>query len=177
VKISLPVRSELITDKEIKKNWYDYLESIYNKIIGYYDSSLNATIYKDTATSGNVGGTETSISNFKIKQTKLNSNEVIEIFVGGTYASNGNNKTTKLKINSTTFYTDTVATSGGSWQIRAKIINLGSTQKIFIDNGGTSTYTTTSIDSSTTDFDIILTLQGVATDDIIKQYFEIRFDK
>ena len=175
MKINIPDTEVLITKEKVQKNWYDFFDDVYNKIIGYFDSSLNATLYKGTTQSGNVGGTETSIDNFKIRQIKLNSNEVIEIYAGGTRASNGNNKTIRLKINSTTIYTNTVATSGGSWQVRAKIINLGSSQKIFIDNGGTSTYTTTAL--SSVDFDLILTLQGVASDDIVKEYFEVSFNK
>jgi hypothetical protein len=177
MKINIPDTEVKITEKTVEKNWYDFFDDVYNKIIGYFDSSLNATLYKGTTQSGNIDGTETSIDNFKIRQTNLTANEIIEIFAGGTRASNGNNKTIRLKINSTTYYTNTVATSGESWQVRVKIINLGASQKIFIENGGISTYTTTSIDTSTTDFDLILTLQGVATNDIVKEYYEVKFDK
>lgn len=176
MKISLPIRNEPITKEQVEKNWYDFFDGIYNKVIGYFDSFLTATVYQDTEQEGNVDGTETSVSSFKIRQTKLNANEVIEVFVGGTYASNGNNKTIRLKINASTYYTKTVSTSGGAWQISVKIVNLGTTQKIFINNGA-YIYTTTSIDTSTTDFDLILTLQGVASNDIVKEYYEIKFGK
>ena len=177
MKTNLPVIEEnIVVGKTTEKNWYDFFTDIYNKTIGYFDSSLLATLHKDTAEEGNVDGTETDIDSFIIKHANLTSNEVIDIILFGTYAGNGNNKTIRLKINSSTYYTKTVSTSGGSWIVKAKIINLGTSQKIIIDNGS-YIYTTTSIDTSTTDFNLILTLQGVATDDIIKEYLEIRFDK
>jgi len=172
----VPERRVLITEKEVSKSWYDYFNKVYNRIIGYFDGSLTATIYKETTQEGNVDASETAIDNFRIRTDRLSQNEVIDIFVGGTRAANGNNKTIRLKINATTFYTNTVATNGGSWQVRARIINLGASQKIFIENGGTSTYTTTAIDTSTTDMDIIFTLQGAASDDIVDEYFEVKYN-
>jgi hypothetical protein len=176
VKIRLPEHSSPITQERTNKVWYNFFNNAYIRLIGYFDATLKATLLKDTDTEGNVLATETSISNYLIKQTNLNGNEVIDIFVGGTFATNGNNKTLRLKLNATTIYTNTVATNGGSWQVHAKVINLGASQKNFIENGGTSTYLTSAIDTSTTNIDIILTLQGAASDDIVKEYFQIDYN-
>ena len=176
MRISIPASTENITKEVPVVVWYNFFYNTYKKVIGYFDSTLSATVLKSTSTEGNVLAAETAITNFLIQAGDLNINEVIDIFIGGTFAANGNNKTLKLKLNATTYYTSTVATNGGSWSVQAKIINLGASQKIFIKNGATTTYLTTAIDTSTTNIDFIATLQGTATNDLVKTYLEINYN-
>jgi len=177
MKILIPNINETITDKSVRQSWYEFFQNIFRRLLGNFDGSLSLTLHKSTETSGNISSSETSVDSFSIRQEAFRekNTEVIDIFIFGQYASNNNSKTKKVKLNGNIIFSQTNNQNGGCWKVICKIVNLGTSQKIFTFNGDDSC-ATTSIDTSLDGFDIELTLEGSSTDDLVKEYFEVGFN-
>ena len=128
---------------------------------------------------GNVGAAETDLVTSTINFGTLNRTSAsILIFACGQTAANGNNKTLKLKLGSTTLLTSgALASNDVDWTLQAEIVFNGGAAQIawgqFIRNGASPIV---NVATATEDFATNLTLkitgQGSATDDIAVYYWK-----
>lgn len=133
---------------------------------------------KDTTGVGNVGSGEDDLISYSIPANTVSSDgQSLEITAFGTMAANGNNKTLKLYIGSTTLYdSGALAVNNGNWCINSTIIRTGSSSQkcitTLISNNSTLPHSSTYI-SGTEDFTGAITLKctGEATndDDIVQE--------
>lgn len=134
-------------------------------------------IYTLTGPVGNVGSAETDIMSTTINQgtmTQLGSS--ILILAAGKTAANGNNKTLKLVLGSTTLFTSgALALNNVDWTFRGEVVFSGGSSQIvygeFVRNGGNPVVVTgTASESWATNLTLKFTGTGTASDDISVYY-------
>jgi hypothetical protein len=141
----------------------------------------------DTTQTGNVGTGEDTLQTFTIPAGMLKDNgDAIRLLVVGTFANNSNARTLKVKFGSATILQRSSTNGSGAaipWQVEATIIRTAATtQKIVIryicwgDLSATENLTyTTGAQDLTAAVAVTVTGEGTATDDIVKQMFQLEF--
>ncbi len=142
--------------------------------------NLGGRLITNNTAVGNVTSGEDALITYSLKKNTLhNDGDVIEIVAYGTTAANGNNKTIKLVLGSTTlFTTGVVAFNNKSWCIKATLTRTGAaTQQIIATfQGDLALLTTTAtFTAGTEDLTTNLTIKctgtsgSSTTDDVIQK--------
>jgi hypothetical protein len=138
----------------------------------------------ETTTVGNVTTGEDQLFSYTVPASTLSADgNSLHVRFAGTVASNGNTKTLKAKFGATTFATGIVTGSAitTSWTFDCYIIRTGATtQKCNCmlntpDAEGISYYATAGETLSGT-VSLVLTGEGTATNDIVKQIAKVKFE-
>lgn len=180
-KALLPSTQEAATYKDFFTfEWFTFFSQLFSRIGGNKDYSLGGLLATDTNAVGNVTGGEDNLITYSLQKNTLGANnDVLEIIAYGTTAANGNNKTIKLILGSTTlFSTGAVAFNNKDWCLRSTIIRTGAAaqQAITTFNGDFSLITNvTDFITSTEDLTTALTIKctgtsgSSTTDDVIQK--------
>ncbi len=163
-----------------KSAWARYMFELWSRIGGGDLYNLGGRLITDNTAIGNITSGEDNLITFTLQKNTLhNDGDVIEIIAYGTTATNGNNKTIKLIIGSTTlFSTGVLAFNNKSWCMRSTITRTSSAtqQAITTFSGDLSLLTTTAtFVSGTEDFttNLIIKCTGTSgsstTDDVIQK--------
>lgn len=128
---------------------------------------------------GNVSNTETTMASFQLNFNTLTEiGQSIMITACGKTAANGNNKTFKLKLGSTTLFdSGALALNDKDWTFRGEIIGNGSASQIFYgefcSNGSSPVVvTTTGSEDLGTNLTVAFTGTGTTTGDIQQYYYK-----
>lgn len=172
-KVNLPHASEPVLDNnKFGSTWNRFMHDTWLRIGGGEQYSLGGSLSTNTTSVGNVGVGEDNMITYSLeKNTLKNVGDTIEIVAYGTTAANGNNKTIKLVIGTTTlFTTGAVAFNNKDWCIKSVLTRTGTTSQRAITTfqgdfsliTNTATYVT-----GTEDFRTALTIKctGTATSD------------
>lgn len=147
--------------------------------------ALSGTLFLDTTQTGNIGTGEDTLQSSTLPAGILKDNgDSIRLLVVGTFANNGNARTLKLKFGSATILQRSSTNGTGAaipWQIEATIIRTGAaTQKLVVsyicwgDLAGFESLTyTTATQDLTAAVTLAVTGDATATDDIVKQMFQV----
>jgi hypothetical protein len=163
-----------------KSSWARYMNELFLRVGGGDLYNLGGRLTTDNTALGNVGGGEDDLIAYTLpKNTFHNDGDILEITAYGITAANGNNKTIKLILGSTTlFSTGAVAFNNKSWCLRAEITRTGSTAQQIITTfqGDFALLTNTAtFVAGAEDFTTALTIKctgtsgSSATDDIIQK--------
>ncbi len=142
--------------------------------------SLGGQLYSSMTPVGNITSDEDTLITYTLpKNTLHNDTDVLEIVVFGITAANGNDKTIKLILGSTTlFSTGVVAFNNKPWCIRAEVTRTGAATQVSIAtfNGdfalltNTATYVAGTEDFTT---NLVIKCTGTSgsstTDDVIQK--------
>ncbi len=163
-----------------RSTWARYMSELSLRIGGSDLYNLGGRLTTDNTAIGNITSGEDNLITYSLKKNTLhNDGDVLEIVVYGTTAANGNDKTIKLILGSTTlFTTGALAFNNKTWCIRSVITRTGNAtqQAITTFNGDLSLITTTAIfTAGTEDLTTTLTIKctgtsgSSTTDDIIQK--------
>lgn len=149
-KANLPsVNNEPVVNEAglFKAAWARYMFELWTRVGGSDLYSLGGQLHSDMNAVGNIIGGEDDLIKYTLsKNTLHNDSDVLEIVAFGTTAANGNNKTIKLILGSTTlFSTGVVAFNNKPWCIRAEITRTAAATQVSIAtfNGDFSLLTNT----------------------------------
>ncbi len=122
-----------------KGAWARYMHELWARIGGGDLYNLGGLLVSNTTAVGNITSGEDNLITYSLKKNTLhNEGDVLEITAYGTTAANGNNKTIKLILGSTTLFTTGVlAFNNKAWCIRSTITQITSvTQSIVTEFQG-----------------------------------------
>lgn len=110
-------------------SWARYMHELWARIGGGDLYNLGGLLVSNTTAVGNITGGEDNLITYSLaKNTMHNNGDALEVTAYGTTAANGNNKTIKLVLGSTTlFTTGAVAFNNKDWCLRATITQITST--------------------------------------------------
>lgn len=176
----------VVNEKGIfSSSWARYMNDLFLRIGGSDLYNLGGRLVTNSTAVGNVLGGEDNLITYSLPKNALhNDGDILEIVAFGTTAANGNNKTIKLKLGSTTLFdTGAVAFNNKSWCLRAEIIRTGSaTQQIITTfHGDFALLTNTAIfTAGTENLTTALTIKctgtsgSSTTDDVIQKGLTIK---
>lgn len=181
------VGSEPVVNEQgiFKSSWARYMHELFLRVGGGDLYNLGGRLTTDNTAIGNTLGGEDNLITYSLPKNALhNDGDTLEIIAYGITAANGNNKTIKLVLGSTTlFSTGAVAFNNKSWCIRAEITRIGAaTQQIistFHGDFGLLTNTATFV-AGTEDLTTVLAIKctgtsgSSTTDDIIQKGLTIK---
>jgi hypothetical protein len=157
--LTFPTQKEtVLNENRFIKSWFIFLETIYKLCGEGRNVFLGGILNVNTTNTSNATG-ETDLISYTLEKNTLKYNkEFLEIKAFGTFAANGNSKTIKLYLGTTEIYTTTTSQNGGSFCINSTIVRISSaTQRIITEFAGSSSYTTSTEDLTTS---LILKLTG-----------------
>lgn len=176
------VGNEPVVDEKgiFRSTWARYMAELSLRIGGSDLYNLGGRLVTNNTAVGNVTSGEDALITYSLKKNTLhNDGDVIEIAAYGTTAANGNNKTIKLILGSTTlFSTGVLAFNNKAWCIKAIITRTGAaTQQIIATFSGDLSLITNvaTFTAGTEDLTTNLTIKctgtsgSSTTDDIIQK--------
>lgn len=147
------------------------------------DGTLALAPYRmvvQTGPVGCVGSTETDLMSTSIDQgTMTLTGQTLLILAAGTTNANGNNKTFKLKLGSTTLFTSgAIALNNKDWYFQGQVIYNGGSAQLswgqFTSNGSASVVDVNSgSEAWATNLTLKITGTGGATDDIAATFWQV----
>lgn len=130
--------------------------------------------------SSSSGSGETTIASYTVDVgTLAKNNSSMLIFACGQTAANGNNKTLKLKLGSTTLFTSgAIASNNKDWTLQAEIVRTGAATETAwtqynINGSAPIVTTTTATENLATSLTLSITGQGTSSGDISIFYYKI----
>jgi hypothetical protein len=187
-KANLPsvANEQVINEKGMFKGaWARYMFELWSRVGGGDLYSLGGQLYSNMTAVGNVAGGEDDLITYTLpKNTLHNKADVLEITAFGITAANGNNKTIKLILGTTTlFSTGVLAFNNKPWCIRAEITRTDAATQVSIAtfNGDFALLTNTATYiAGTEDFttNLIIKCTGTSgsstTDDVIQKGLTVK---
>jgi hypothetical protein len=182
--VTLPSSSQKITDTNFFTDtiWFTFFERVWRAIRGDIGISLSGKLCVSTETTSNSSSTDTDLITCTLSaNTLVNTNDILEIYVWGTFAANNNSKTLTLYFGSQILYTTGSAIlNSGSWFIKTRIIRkTSSTQEILVEitSSNASISTSTIIIAGTQDLtnDLIIKCvgKGVISEDVTQNALQV----
>lgn len=165
------------SQNKFTNSWFTFFAGIWSAIRLGIGLKLGGILDINTTSMANSGIGETTLISYNLAANRLiNNSDSLEIRAWGTYATNGNNKTVKLKFGSQTILdTGAIAANSGSWEINATIIRTApAIQEITtniissnssVSDSSTRTAGTQNLSNAIT---ISITAQGSADNDIVQ---------
>ena len=152
--------------------WFIYLQGLFKAVGAKFSLNLSGILSVNTTPASNTNAAETDLMIYSLQANTLQNNgDILTIKAAGFFATNGNNKTLKLKFGSQTIIdTGAVAANGTSWEINSTITRLSPTSQEIsataISNNTIFSARVVGTQDLTTTFAIKCTGQGSITNDL-----------